>query len=237
MEYLYETHMHTSEVSECARSTAAEQVRSYKEKGYTGIIVTDHFINGNSRCPRDVPWKKIMDFFVTGYYNAKNEGDKIGLDVFFGWEYTINGSDFLSYGMEPEFLYKYTDFGSYDIAKYSAVMRENGGFIAQAHPFRKDWYIAYKFPVEPCYLDGIEVFNSSMPDETNNSALEFAIQHGLPMQAGSDSHNASIPFTSGIVLDKKADSIFDIINAIKANNKKLIVPEGQMYEPYRAVSQ
>lgn len=41
--YLYETHMHTSEASACAGSTGAQMARAYKEAGYTGIIVTDHF--------------------------------------------------------------------------------------------------------------------------------------------------------------------------------------------------
>ena len=46
--YLYETHMHTSEASACAGSTGAQMARAYKEAGYTGIIVTDHFFYGNT---------------------------------------------------------------------------------------------------------------------------------------------------------------------------------------------
>ena len=38
-----ETHLHVSEVSRCARLTAAEMVEQYRAKGYTTLIVTDHF--------------------------------------------------------------------------------------------------------------------------------------------------------------------------------------------------
>ena len=43
MGYLYETHMHTCLSSACGVSTGKEHVRFYKERGYTGIIMTDHF--------------------------------------------------------------------------------------------------------------------------------------------------------------------------------------------------
>lgn len=56
MSYKYETHMHTSEGSACGRSSAEEMVRSYKEQGYTGVFVTDHFFNGNCSVDRSLPW-------------------------------------------------------------------------------------------------------------------------------------------------------------------------------------
>ena len=44
MFYKYETHLHTSEVSKCARSTGAEMARAFNKAGYAGIFVTDHFL-------------------------------------------------------------------------------------------------------------------------------------------------------------------------------------------------
>ena len=60
--------------------------RKYKEIGYTGLIVTDHFFNGNCAVPKDLPWKERIDMYYAGYEDAKAEGDKIGLQVFFGLE-------------------------------------------------------------------------------------------------------------------------------------------------------
>ena len=82
MFYKYETHLHTSEVSKCAFNTGAEMARAYKEAGFTGIFVTDHFFNGNTIIPKELDWKQKVDLLYQGYESAKSEGDKIGLDVF-----------------------------------------------------------------------------------------------------------------------------------------------------------
>lgn len=222
MEFLYETHMHTSEVSGCATSTAAEQVYRYKQLGYSGVIITDHFVNGYSTCPVDAPWDVKMKRYVRGYEKAKAAGDECGLDVFLGWEYTIRGSDFLTYGLDLEFLLAHPGLDKLSIKDYSALVRENGGYIAQAHPYRQAWYIERSLPVDHKLLDGVEVFNSCDTTKSNRSALEFAEKHGLPMQAGSDSHSVEHHTYSGIALDKKADGIFDIINAIKDNMVRLL---------------
>lgn len=224
MKYLYETHLHTSQVSACAGITGAAQARTYKDKGYSGIIVTDHFINGNSQCRDGLPWKELMTFFASGYDDAKKEGDKIGLDVFFGWEFTERGSDFLTYGLNVNFLISHPGLDRLNIGEYSALVRASGGYIAQAHPFRDAPYIERKRPVSHKLLDGIEVFNGTMPDCVNKKALAFAKRHKLPVQAGSDSHVAEPPFRGGIILDEKARDIFDIINAIKAKKAGLILP-------------
>ena len=95
MSYKYETHMHTAESSACATSTGAEMARAHKEAGYTGIFITDHFFNGNTTVPRELPWQERVARFCLGYEHAKQEGDKIGLQVFFGFEYAYHGAEFL----------------------------------------------------------------------------------------------------------------------------------------------
>ena len=42
--YLYETHLHTSPVSRCAKATVRETIEYYKEAGYAGVFMTDHFL-------------------------------------------------------------------------------------------------------------------------------------------------------------------------------------------------
>jgi len=225
MSFSYETHMHTSEGSGCGRNTGAEQVRAYKKRGYAGIIITDHFINGYSSCPRGVkmPWEKKMDYVMAGYNAAKAEGDRVELDVFFGWEYTIRGSDFLTYGLDHDFLLAHPDLDKLEIEEYSKIVRENGGFLAQAHPYRDRPYIQNKLPVEPQYMDAVEVYNASDNDDaiSNGQSLAFAKKNNLPQIAGGDSHGISFT-ASGIVLENRAESIFDIIDAIKAKKVSLI---------------
>lgn len=46
--FKYEMHTHTQEVSMCATIPAAELVQFYKDKGFSGVCITDHFLNGNT---------------------------------------------------------------------------------------------------------------------------------------------------------------------------------------------
>jgi len=229
MEYLYETHMHTSEVSGCADSSAEQQVIAYKKRGYTGIIITDHFINGFTSIPKRASWEETMRDVASGYREAKRAGDKCGLDVFFGWEYTIRGADFLTYGLDLDFLISHPGLDKLIIEKYSAIVRENGGYLAQAHPYRSEYYIEHNYPTAPHLLDGVEVFNSMDYEQSNEKALAFAEKHGLAMQAGTDSHNTGnrrhrggTVHYSGVALKKRAQTIHDLIDAIKTKNIRLI---------------
>ena len=40
--YLLEIHSHTDEVSNCGQMPAAQMVGYFKERGYSGIMITDH---------------------------------------------------------------------------------------------------------------------------------------------------------------------------------------------------
>jgi len=221
--YRYETHLHTSGVSACAFSTAREQVRAYKARGYAGVIVTDHFVNGNTACPRGRPWDETMRCVVSGYEEAKAEGDLVGLDVFLGWEYSIRGSDFLTYGLDLGFLLRNPGLDRLDIRGYSAAVRDGGGYLAQAHPFKRAPYIVSQQAVDHALLDGIEAYNASCSDEENRLAMTFAERHGLPTQAGSDSHMAGTGWASGIELGRRARGVQDIIEAIKSGEATLLV--------------
>jgi hypothetical protein len=223
--YLYETHLHTYPVSSCAASTPVAQVHAYKDRGYTGVIVTDHFFNGNSGCPRWLPWEEKAEFFILGYELATKAGQTCGLDVFFGWEYSVNGTEFLTYGLSPDFLLAHPDMDKLTAKQYSALVRDSGGYLAQAHPYRVGGWIEKPFPVEPDLIDGVEVYNANLPDHVNAKAFEYARLHNLPMQAGSDSHHVNAPFASGIALASKAESIADIITAIKTRQAELILPD------------
>jgi len=221
MEFLYETHMHTAEVSGCAIGSAEQQVITYKNHGFTGIIVTDHFINGYTNCPKGLNWEEKMNFIVSGYEAAKIAGETHGLDVFLGWEFTINGADFLTYGLDLDFLKGFPGLDELSIEEYSDIVRKSGGYLAQAHPYREEYYIEDPYPVAPHLIDGVEVFNAMDKREANVKAYEFAQENDLPMQAGTDSHGRGFRFYKGIALKEKAKTIHDIIHAIKTKNARL----------------
>ena len=213
--------MHTSEVSRCGACTATEMINAYAEKGYTGLIITDHFVNGNSTCPRKANWEERMTCFYEGYKNAKREGDKLGLDVFFGWEFNYHseGDDLLTFGPDFEFLLNNPDITSYSLDEYSEKVHNAGGYIIHAHPFREASYISKApSPSKAPNVDGIEVYNGSEHVNNNEKALCFAIENNLKQFAGSDAHHIS-GIDTGIYLPYRTKTIQEFIQCIK--NEKI----------------
>lgn len=219
MIYRYETHMHTSEASACARASGAEMADAHKAAGYMGIIVTDHFFNGNSAVPRELPWEEKIDLFCRGYENCKARGDEIGLQVFFGWEFTYAGSDFLTYGLDKEWLKAHPEIMEMPIYRYADFIAECGGFVVHAHPFRQYDYIK-KITLIPDNVGAVEIINSSHSKAIMNERAEwYAESFGLPVTAGSDSHTTDL-LGGGIGVEKPFESIFDYIEAVKSREIK-----------------
>ncbi len=219
--YKYETHLHTTEASACSELSAAKQVQIYKNAGYSGIIVTDHFFNGNSSVPRDLPWEERVELFCRGYENAKEEGDRIGLSVFFGWEASFRGTDFLVYGLDKQWLKEHPDILSWSVEEQYKRVHEDGGFIVHAHPFRVRPYIK-EIRLFPKYVDAIEAINlGNRNEDFDRKALLYAKKHKLPVTAGSDSH-FPIDYYTGVAFRHKLDSIKDYINGIQSGDYELI---------------
>lgn len=216
MEYKYETHMHTSEGSACSNSTAAEMADKYKAEGYTGIFVTDHFFNGNSSVPQELPWKERIERYCMGYENALKRGKEIGLDVFFGFEYGNGQADFLTYGLDGEWLYEHPEILDMTVPEYIRLARAYGGMVIHAHPFREEEYI-HSFTLCPRYEDGVEIINASNRlSEFNDRAKAYAQWYDLPVTGGSDSHNTTGRFyPGGIVTDHKITCPEDYIRVVK----------------------
>lgn len=233
--YKYETHLHTSEGSTCASSTGAEMARAHKDKGYDGIFVTDHFFNSSTTVPRELPWEQRIDLYCKGYENALEEGLKIGLDVFFGVEWTVNGADFLLYNLdkqwlkENERLLSCPDEYVNELDLFDEV-KSVGGFIVHAHPFREASYIPH-ISLYPHHVDAVEVVNTRNSDPFfgghscyNDRALQYAAMFDLPKTGGSDTHNAEQIVNGGILVPEKIITPDDYLRQIK--NGSVIPLEG-----------
>lgn len=221
MQYLYETHMHTSQVSRCAGAPAEEQVRFYKSKGFDAVIITDHFLGGNTTVPESLPWNERIELFCRGYELAAEEGKKIGLKVFFGWEFAHLGCDFLTYGLDKQWLLAHPDIEKLDINSYLDLVRSEGAYVVHAHPFREDFYIPY-IQLLPRKVDAVEVLNAGRKDFENERAAEYAKNYGLRVSAGSDNHVAGRQKRlCGIATERELNSLADITDAIKTGKCEL----------------
>lgn len=212
--FKYDIHTHTSEVSKCGLISSKELVHFYKRLGFTGICVTDHFFNGNTTVPKDLPWEVRIELFCRGFENAYKEGRKIGLDVFFGWEYSYKGTDFLTFGLDKEWLLNHPDLLSLSVNDYCDLVRSDGGFIVHAHPFREAFYIP-KIRLIPRKVDAVETINEGNTDFENQCADKYADMYKLAKVAGSDTHSDGMSRISGIQLKRRLKDVHDMISAVK----------------------
>lgn len=223
--YRYETHLHTKEVSACAQISGVEQVRSYKAAGYTGIFVTDHFFNGNCRIPRNLPWEERVDLFCRGYENAKEEGDRIGLSVFFGWESNYKGTEFLIYGLDKEWLKRHPEILSWSIEEQYMSVHKSGGYVVHAHPFRDCSYIP-EIRLFPNSVDAVEAINfRNQSKDFNRKAIAYAKKYNFPTTAGTDAHGFEYSH-SGVAFMHKLKDSKDFIDSIIEGGYELIT-EGE----------
>lgn len=219
--YLYETHCHTSEVSRCSHISGAELAEFYKSAGYDGIIITDHFFNGNCAVPNVLPWKTKVDLFTRGYKSAKKRGDEIGIDVFFGWEFTyVDGTDFLTYGLDEDWLLKHKDCDKMRITDYCDLVHKSGGFVVQAHPFREDSYIEM-IRLLPRHVDAVETLNAGRKDFENKMADEYADNYCLKKFCGTDNHWGMQARLAVLETDFKAKSTNKILEAVLEDRHKI----------------
>lgn len=219
--YLYETHLHTKEGSACAHFSGKDMAIACKEYGYTGIFVTDHNWGGNTAVDRSLEWTEWVSLFCKGYESAKAEGDKIGLDVFFGYEAGYQGTEFLLYGIDKEWMAAHPELRHAGIEEQYNLVHEKGGMVIHAHPYREEDYIP-EIRLFPEWVDGVEGVNAMHSNsksmahneaEFDTRAIAYARKHKLPMSAGSDIHFTDL-LGGGVAFRRRLKSGEDYVKAI-----------------------
>ena len=188
MKHRYETHLHTSPVSACARASVEDSVRAYKALGYTGVFITNHFLDGNIAFEiRGHSYAEMLDYYYRDYLDAKRVGDEIGIDVFFGVELSYKGTDFLIYGLDIDWYHAHPEIMEMSKKEELRFMAQEGALVIQAHPFREARYIDHirLFPRE---VHGTEIVNASRTSDENAMAKLYCEHYGLIPFAGTDNH-------------------------------------------------
>jgi len=228
MPFLYETHMHTCQGSACGKSTGREQARFYRDSGFTGIIVTDHFFGGNTAVDRTLPWVDRIDLFRRGYEDAREEGEKIGLDVFFGLEQNFAGDEYLIYGLSPEYLAAHPEMEKWTRRQQLEEVHRAGGCVIQAHPFRMRYYMD-RIRLGLLFCDGIEAANAGNEPLQDARAWRYGLEKHLVMTAGSDNHHSPADRLYGVELEKRLTSIDDYVKIIKGRNRMKLYVDGDRF--------
>lgn len=194
-----EMHTHTGGASVCAKVPAKEVVRLHAAAGIDAIVITNHFNDNTVEIHPGTPRERV-DHFLRGYYEAREEGERLGVTVLLGMESCIVGGreDFLVYGIDADFYYEHPTFFRYTQQEAFSACCEYGALLLQAHPFR-----SYCHPRDPKLLHGVEVYNGNpRHDSHNDLAKAWAIENGLWLHtSGSDFHQTEDCGIGGIVID------------------------------------
>jgi predicted metal-dependent phosphoesterase TrpH len=103
-------------------------------------------------------------------------------------------------------------------------IRAQGGIAVVPHPFQKSrsGVGAYVSRAELAGVDAIEVYNSRLlTGRGNRRAREFAVEHGVPMTAGSDAHISEMVGQAVTRIGAEEHSVEGVVEAIGAGRTEV----------------
>lgn len=233
--YLYETHLHTNQGSACAWNTGYEMAKVCHEAGYAGIIVTDHNWGGNTAVNRDLDWNEWVEQYAEGYRDAlRYHHEHPEFSVFFGYEAGFWGTEFLIYGISPQWLTEHPEIRVASLEQHVTMVRKAGGMVIHAHPFRERNYIP-EVRLFPELVDGVEGINAThsyagTQDQLfNQRAIAYAAEHDFPMTAGSDVHSTRL-MGGGMAFRRPLKSVEDFCQAVQSGEDYLLTDGKRVYD-------
>lgn len=221
--YKYDLHCHTGIMSACGTMSADDVVNLYLANGYDGVVITDHFINGNTRVNHIIPdgsYEEKIDLFFTGYEEVKKAA-KGRLKVFFGLEASYRGTDMLLYGFDKDGLKACPELPDMDFRTLAKFCKERGWLAVQAHPFREEeGYIDHIRLYPGC--EGVEAFNAARNDLCNDLGAYYAKAYAKIATGGSDIHHLDQKMLSGMAFDDEITSIEQLIDELRSGKGRII---------------
>lgn len=219
--YRYETHLHTFPVSRCGKADVRESLEFYKDLGYDGVFITNHFLDGNINIEKEKSYEEKIEFYFSDYEKGVEIGKELGIKVFCGIELSYGGTDFLIYGLDKEWFLAHPEIMEMKKSEELPFMMEQGALVIQAHPFREAAYIDH-IRLYPRAVEGVEVINASRTDEENQMAAVYAKAYDLMEFAGSDNHKAAkAKRLAGVCCEEPVCNVEDFIGKARANRLKI----------------
>lgn len=221
--YQFELHAHTRECDPTAYIMAEDLVSMYAEKGYQGLVITDHYIHLFDEWFRDevanMNHRERIKRWLRGYEVAKKKAEEYGMTVLLGAEVRFDGypNDYLVYGADEEFYYQAPRLNQLkNIHEMMALLPEDV-CVVQAHPFRRNMVVE-----APEAVWGLEVHNGGTPTFHNELARQCALHYGKCMTSGSDTHIPLAVGRGGIQTEEPILTQKDLIRTLRSGAYTLI---------------
>lgn len=142
----------------------------------------------------------------------------MGLKIFFGWEETFDGDDYLVYGLDKQWLLNHPEVRAFTRREQLEQVHLYGGCVVQAHPFRDRDYI-HAIHLGLTRADAFEAYNAANYQEHDRQTYAWAKHHDLTMTSGSDIHAAAQYEDSqlgGVRFDQRLHKVGDYVEAIRS---------------------
>lgn len=191
--YRIELHAHTKPQSRCSEILPEEIAETYKNLGYDGVVITNHFMGYNLNIDGEYlegeTKEERLKYYLQGYQDTKKAGEKLGLKVYLGLEIRFskeNENDYLIYGVDDEITSACYDNFREDLETFRKNVPLPNSVFVQAHPFRNGME-----RVNPDLLDGMETFNMHPGHNASIAvACRYAKENGFKIKTvGGDYHH------------------------------------------------
>lgn len=212
----FDMHCHTKEGSLDGKVGIEDYIRILSEKGFQGMLVTDHnSYNGYRYWKKHLKDKKYKDFVVLKgiEYDTFNAGHIIIV---------------MPEGVKPRIL----EMRGMPVELLIKIVHAYGGILGPAHPFGEK-YLSFgntkKYKQNPRIMrqfDFLETYNSCENEERNKKAAETAREYFLVGFGGSDSHKEECIGTAYTEFCEPVKTESDLIALVK---KKAPIRVGGTY--------
>ncbi len=190
-------HLHCEEYSPCGVSKQEKMVKKAIEVGLDAIVFTNHH--------RFIPDKELA--LLNKQYKR--------IKIFNGIEITANNEDFIILGLKDKRLER--EDWSYE--KLYDFVKDQGGFIILAHPFRYKERINFDLAQYP--PDAIEIDSINIMADNKKRIKRLITKYNLPSLSNSDAHDEKDLGKYYNSFNNKLATMKDLIAAVKSKNYSL----------------
>lgn len=213
----FDMHCHTKEGSLDGRVGLEDYIRILKDKGFQGMLVTDHNSYDGYRA-----WK-----------NQVKDGTAQDFVVLKGIEYDTINAGHMIVVMPEKVKPRILEVRGMPVSLLITIVHAYGGIVGPAHPCGEKYMSFGRTKVFRRQKDSlmrrfdfVETFNACESPERNQEAKELAKEYYLPGFGGSDSHKENCV---GLAYTKFADKITCESDLIAAVRRKAPIRAGGEY--------
>ncbi len=228
---IIDTHVHTKGVSMCGQMTYKEVIDYKKKIGYGGMILTNHcqtFYFDN------MSYSDYAEMVIKEYRLAKEYGDSVGFEVFYGLEVSVDlphYSDIVLIGVTDRFMRETSGLCFMSHEELYNLSKKYGIIVVQAHPYRQN-ALPYRpntnmSPLDPKYLDGIEINCKSSDIGYKDKVIDFAERGNLLVTCGTDFHRITDDRLLGLEIPDGISETKELIEYLSGNKQTTAYLDGE----------